>query len=145
MYRCVPHALQAAPRIMMRLFDIRKEYNHPSPSWHRRPGGLRSDNMFCPKCKALMAPSDGDWLCRKCGYSGKSSGKGATKVKTDMADKEEMMVIEGDLETLPKTKAECPKCKHNEAYFVIRQTRAADEPETRIYRCAKCGASWREY
>jgi DNA-directed RNA polymerase subunit M len=28
---------------------------------------------------------------------------------------------------------------------VMRQTRAADEPTTRIYRCAKCSNTWREY
>ncbi|MEM4865380.1 MAG: hypothetical protein QXY09_02690 [Acidilobaceae archaeon] len=25
------------------------------------------------------------------------------------------------------------------------QTRAADEPPTRFYRCTKCGYTWREY
>ena len=46
---------------------------------------------------------------------------------------------------LPVDKTECPKCHHNEAYWVLRQTRAADEPETKIYRCTKCEHSWREY
>jgi len=46
---------------------------------------------------------------------------------------------------LPKTNVECPKCFHNEAFWVLRQTRAADEPETKIYRCVKCTHSWREY
>ncbi|MCJ2562923.1 MAG: transcription factor S, partial [Candidatus Thermoplasmatota archaeon] len=27
----------------------------------------------------------------------------------------------------------------------LRQTRAADEPETRIYRCTKCSHTWREF
>ncbi len=39
----------------------------------------------------------------------------------------------------------CPKCGHSKAYVVIMQTRAADEPPTRIYRCEKCGYTWREY
>ena len=47
--------------------------------------------------------------------------------------------------TLPKSRIPCPECGHTEAFFVIRQTRAADEPETRIYRCCKCNHSWREY
>ena len=47
--------------------------------------------------------------------------------------------------TLPTADAECPKCGHNKAYWVLRQTRAADEPETRIFRCVKCSHSWREY
>ena len=41
----------------------------------------------------------------------------------------------------------CEKCGHNEASWVIRQTRAADEPSTRIYQCTnpKCKHKWREY
>ena len=41
--------------------------------------------------------------------------------------------------------ARCPKCGHDKAYVVIMQTRAADEPPTRIYKCEKCGYTWREY
>lgn len=41
--------------------------------------------------------------------------------------------------------AQCSKCGHDKAYVVIMQTRAADEPPTRIYRCEKCGHTWREY
>ena len=42
-------------------------------------------------------------------------------------------------------RVECPKCGHYEAFWVMRQTRAADEPTTRIYRCVKCQHTWREY
>ena len=100
--------------------------------------------MFCPKCKALIAPSEGDWLCKKCGYSGKSGGKEPAKIVTESEDKE-VTVLEDEIETLPKTRAECSKCGHNEAFFIIRQTRASDEPETRIYTCTKCKYRWREY
>jgi DNA-directed RNA polymerase subunit M len=37
----------------------------------------------------------------------------------------------------------CPKCSHTEAFYDIRQTRAADEPETQFYRCCKCNHQWR--
>ncbi|MCD6114052.1 MAG: transcription factor S, partial [Thermoprotei archaeon] len=40
---------------------------------------------------------------------------------------------------------ECPKCGNREAYVWMMQTRAADEPPTRFYRCTKCGYTWREY
>ena len=40
---------------------------------------------------------------------------------------------------------ECPKCGNNEAYWILRQTRASDEPETRIYTCTKCHHRWRAY
>src|SRR5207244_3183994 len=57
----------------------------------------------------------------------------------------ETLVLDEITETLPKTRVECPKCGHYEAFWVMRQTRAADEPTTRIYRCVKCQHTWREY
>ncbi|WP_394325620.1 RPA12/RPB9/RPC11 RNA polymerase family protein [Candidatus Methanomethylophilus sp. 1R26] len=45
----------------------------------------------------------------------------------------------------PETRITCPECGHTEAYYVIRQTRAADESPTRFYRCCKCNHTWREY
>ncbi len=97
--------------------------------------------MFCPKCKALMFPKEGVKTCPKCGYTEKGKDE---KITFEREVKEEKGIIE-DSQTLPTTKEECPKCGHKEAYWVIRQTRAADEPPTRIYRCTKCKYSWREY
>jgi len=100
--------------------------------------------MFCPKCSSLMIPKQGKLVCMNCGTEREIEEKDNTKI---MAKSQGMdiLVIEDSADTLPRTKAECPKCGHNEAYWVIRQTRAADEPETRIYRCTKCGHTWREY
>lgn len=39
----------------------------------------------------------------------------------------------------------CPECDHEGVWVVTRQTRAADEPPTRIYNCPECGTTWREY
>ena len=64
--------------------------------------------------------------------------------KRKQKDKE-MVVTEGIEGTLPTTKIICSKCKHNEATFYLRQTRAADEPTTRFYQCTKCKHRWREY
>ena len=60
-------------------------------------------------------------------------------------EKEEMMILDSETATLPTAKIECEKCGNKKAYWIIRQTRAADEPETRIYRCTKCENTWREY
>ncbi len=57
----------------------------------------------------------------------------------------DIAVVEEKVNPLPKAKEECPKCKNDEAYWVLRQTRGADEPETRIFQCTKCGHKWREY
>ncbi len=39
----------------------------------------------------------------------------------------------------------CPKCDSDSVYAELKQTRASDEPETRILTCAECGHGWREY
>ncbi|KPJ64571.1 DNA-directed RNA polymerase subunit M [candidate division WOR-1 bacterium DG_54_3] len=100
--------------------------------------------MFCPECKSLMFPIEGYFVCRKCGYKIEIEGHQASTMQKATKERE-TLVIEGDLDTLPKTRVECPSCENKEAYWVIRQTRAADEPETRIYRCTKCGHTWREF
>jgi DNA-directed RNA polymerase subunit M len=92
----------------------------------------------------MMVPSEGKWLCKRCGKVRSPDGS-EEKIITEAREDQGMLVIDGNMDTLPKTKARCEKCGHNEAYWVIRQTRAADEPETRIYRCVKCSHSWREY
>ncbi len=39
----------------------------------------------------------------------------------------------------------CPKCEETEVFAELKQTRASDEPETRILTCKNCGHGWREY
>ena len=101
--------------------------------------------MFCEKCRGLMFPQEGEWTCRKCGYVKGIDGKKDAKTITAKSEDKEMMIIDGKNDTLPKTRVTCPECGNKEAYWVLRQTRSADEPETRIYRCTECGHSWREY
>ncbi|TQS76718.1 MAG: transcription factor S [Methanomethylophilus alvi] len=90
----------------------------------------------------MMFPKDGKYKCT-CGYEEETAGK-AQVYKTNSQDKE-MTVISDTDATLPKTRITCPECGHTEAYYVIRQTRAADESPTRFYRCCKCNHTWREY
>ncbi len=99
--------------------------------------------MFCPECRSLMFPKDGVFSCKKCGHSSESDGK-AKVVKYEATEKE-MLIIEEELQTLPKARVECTECGNLEAFYHIRQTRAADEPSTRFYRCTKCKHTWREY
>jgi DNA-directed RNA polymerase subunit M len=111
---------------------------------------LHPTHMFCPKCQSLMFPRNGKMVCGNdsCGYARDiiEGDNSVTKVANRTKVKPmETLVLDGITETLPKTNAECPKCGHLEAFWIMRQTRAADEPTTRIYRCAKCGHTWREY
>jgi len=98
--------------------------------------------MFCPKCGGLLYPENDELVCRRCGYRKK---KNENRVVVSKREEKEPTIIEEKIELLPKTKVICPKCGHDEAYWILRQTRAADEPETRIYICTKCGYRWREY
>ncbi|MDR1404848.1 MAG: transcription factor S [Candidatus Methanoplasma sp.] len=99
--------------------------------------------MFCSKCGSMMFPKSGEYVCNSCGCVKGISGKAQVFV-TDSEDRETTVIAE-NIATLPKTRVTCPECNNAEAYFVLRQTRSADEPETRIYRCCKCSHSWREY
>jgi len=97
--------------------------------------------MFCPKCKALMYPKDDFFVCKKCGFEKKKTG---SSVVVSRQIKKEVPVLEDKIDVLPKTRVSCPKCGHNEAFWILRQMRGSDEPETRFYTCTKCGYRWRE-
>lgn len=99
--------------------------------------------MFCPKCKSLMYPEGDYFVCKKCGY--KMEKKGKNIVVTKQKKKEITIIEDADkLNVLPKTKVVCPKCGNTEAYWILRQMRGSDEPESRFYTCTKCGYKWRE-
>lgn len=100
--------------------------------------------MFCPDCGSLMKPKDEKWSCKKCGYT-REVKEEDHQVITSRREEKETVIIEDEIDTLPTTKARCPECGNNKAYWRLEQTRAADEPETRIYRCTKCNHTWREY
>ena len=106
--------------------------------------------LFCPKCGKLMLPKKTEegvvLTCESCGHSQKGEKLEEYKVVRRAEPEEEIAVIEEKMEpTLPTTRTRCPSCGHNEAFWWLRQTRSADEPSTRFYRCVKCGKVWREY
>lgn len=91
-----------------------------------------------------MFPKGGKFVCNQCGKEKELGTADGERFMTNSKEKETAVITENTA-TLPKTRIICPECGNTEAYFMIRQTRAADEPETRIYRCCKCNYSWREY
>ena len=99
--------------------------------------------MFCPKCKALMYPKNENFICRKCGFEKKKKG---SDVVLSKQKKKELTIIDKNHDTnvLPKTRIKCPKCNNNEAFWLLRQMRGSDEPESRFYTCTKCKHKWRE-
>jgi DNA-directed RNA polymerase subunit M len=100
---------------------------------------------FCPKCKRMMRPdrAAGVWKCTSCGTK-VPLGEGVEVVHATPTHRT-VDVVESRMVTLPKTEETCPKCQNGEAYWVLRQTRGSDEPETRIFECTKCGHKWRDY
>jgi len=87
---------------------------------------------------------EGDFIvCRKCGFKKKKEGR--TVVVNEQKEKEVTLIEDNEKrDVLPKTRVKCPKCGNTEAYWVLRQMRGSDEPESRFYTCTKCRYRWRE-
>lgn len=106
---------------------------------------------LCQKCGSLLVPEKKgnkiEFACRTCNkkYHLEKSDVLKFKEKISRGKEDVIPVVENTSRILPTTSADCPECGHNEAYWWTQQTRASDEPETRFYRCTKCGKTWREY
>ena len=108
---------------------------------------------FCPRCGKILLPNCENekktLRCGKCGYEKILNDKSVYKHQKlkRKESKREVIIIEPEKEfiPLPKTDETCPRCGNKEAYWKLLQTRSADEPSTRFYRCTKCSKNWREY
>ena len=99
---------------------------------------------FCPKCGSILEEKRKNYGCVRCGYTAKGRVKIISEDKIVQV-KEIGVVKEKETDVFPTTSAVCPKCWNKEAYFWTAQTRAADEAETKFFRCTKCKHTWREY
>ncbi|MCE4603737.1 MAG: transcription factor S [Aeropyrum sp.] len=110
---------------------------------------------FCPKCGSVMYPrkrsSETLFVCPSCGYEETVEGGSEAyrmKVTVKKSPRDKIVVIEDDNPggaQVLKGSVTCPKCGHDEVLFWMMQTRSADEPMTRFYRCRRCRYTWREY
>ncbi len=102
--------------------------------------------MFCPKCGSILRPKDKAGkkiLYCSCGFTKSPDGENTElKEKVEVGKKIEVME---NVEINPKVRMTCDKCNNNVAYYWTQQTRGADEPETRFFKCTKCSHTWREY
>ena len=99
---------------------------------------------FCPKCGSVFIEKRKNYGCARCGYSAK--GKVKIEASEKITEREKIGVVkEKDIDVFPVTAETCSKCGNKEAYFWSTQLRAADEAETRFFRCTKCKFTWREY
>lgn len=102
--------------------------------------------MFCPKCGSILRvkkDSGKKVMACTCGYINRDAEK--TKISETVKEKQEIGIVDQNVETLPLMDADCPKCAHKKAYYWLIQTRAGDEPETKFLRCEKCKHTWRDY
>ena len=89
----------------------------------------------------MVFPKNGKFFCNKCNQEIESDGK-SKNIKSEIEKND--VIVDGDsTAALPKTRVECPKCEYTEAYYYVRQNRAADEPETMFYTCCKCKYKWK--
>lgn len=82
-------------------------------------------------------------ICPRCNFKAKECGDG--KIVEKLKAGKPVEVVKEDKEAMPLVEAECPKCKHTQAYWWEVQTRAADEPATQFFKCEKCKHTWRKY
>ncbi len=103
--------------------------------------------MFCPKCGSILRLRDKGGkkvLYCSCGFTKNLEKDDSTPIKETVVGAKKIEVVE-NIETNPKIKATCERCGNNIAYYWTQQTRGADEPETRFFKCTKCNHTWREY
>ena len=103
---------------------------------------------FCKNCGNILIVKefmDGKKMyCRKCGQT--SDLEETLTIKFPQNERKEVAVFDETDAEFPTTRVLCPKCqKEVDAYWALQQTRAADEPPTRFYRCKECNHVWREY
>ena len=105
---------------------------------------------FCPKCETRLVRKkhESSLICPKCGESKEKTDQ-IKKEKPNDPDSNILIMDESDMNeanALKSTiKIDCEKCHGIEGVWWSFQTRSADEPETRFYKCIKCNHTWRDY
>jgi transcription factor S len=104
--------------------------------------------MFCPKCGSILRPKTKGGkrilACSSCEFSKSPDGE-SFQISEKVNEAKKVEVMQETTEMLPKVRTTCSKCQNDTAYYWTQQTRSADEPETRFFKCIKCGHTWREY
>jgi len=97
--------------------------------------------QFCDECGTMMVSQDGEMVCTECGAtSERDEERAAQFVSTESQSDDDLIETEEGANFEGK-----PECGHDEAWYTIKQTGAADEPPTRFFKCKECGYRWRDY
>jgi DNA-directed RNA polymerase III subunit RPC11 len=83
------------------------------------------------------------YTCKTCPYYYDIDRKISTSITLKKKEVDDVLG-EDSWKSGAKTEAICPKCGHNEAFYMEVQIRSADEPATVFYKCTKCGKRWNE-
>ncbi len=105
---------------------------------------------YCEECGGLIVPEkksqETSFKCRSCGKPHEQDGDGLKITETNDEERKSIDVEDKDTDNLPTTDDfDCEECDNQEAYWWMLQTRSADEPETRFFKCTECGHTLREY
>ena len=107
--------------------------------------------QFCDECGSMMVSVDDEMVCQneECGATEEQeAGLVEAYASTEEQSSEELIETEegANFEGKPTaTDIVCDECGHQEAWYTIKQTGAADEPPTRFFKCKECGHRWRGY
>ena len=103
---------------------------------------------FCPNCEIRLKNDSGSLHCPKCKYL-KEKTVESIKEEPEEANSEFLVMGEEDVKQAKGLEStvpiDCEKCHNKEGVSWTFQTRSADEPETKFYRCTKCNHTWRDY
>lgn len=80
--------------------------------------------------------------CRKCGQSSRNKD---LKIIDSNTKKSKLFFVDDKEKDEETIRAKCPSCGKMKASFWIIQTRAADEPPTKFFKCVACEHTWRDY
>eukprot|EP00126_Sphaerothecum_destruens_P008717 Sdes_comp20323_c0_seq1m13996 len=106
--------------------------------------------LFCPNCSNLLTVADSGgvfkFCCECCPYVHCIQSIVEEKIYMKMKELDDVLGGAEAWENVDSTDAECPKCEGPKAFFMMMQTRSADEPMTVFYKCCnmECGHQWRE-
>ncbi|KAJ3177023.1 DNA-directed RNA polymerase III subunit RPC10 [Geranomyces variabilis] len=104
---------------------------------------------FCPSCSNLLLIGQAEtgqnqFVCQTCPYVCKIDKPITSRTSYKRKVVDDVLGGSAAWENVDSTKARCPKCEHNRAYFMMLQIRSADEPMSIFYKCVSCAEQWRE-
>mmetsp|Transcript_36852 Transcript_36852/g.54132 ORF Transcript_36852/g.54132 Transcript_36852/m.54132 type:complete len:114 (+) Transcript_36852:101-442(+) len=84
------------------------------------------------------------FTCSSCPYSCDIDDNYTKKMKLNRKVVDDILGGAAAWENVDRTMTVCPKCSHNEAYFMQMQIRSADEPMSVFYKCVQCSHQWND-